>query len=91
MPQKEILCLGAGGKTLSPASRFECHQNHLMKLHTEQVEEATVNCGAIKPSRDLMKEPIRRTPPPPNGIGTPEFNKWLTLLKHCVGSQGLDQ
>lgn len=65
MPQKEILCSGAGGKTLSPASRFECHQNHLMKSHTEQVEEATVNCGAIKPSRDLMKEPTRRTPHPP--------------------------
>lgn len=33
----------------------------------------------------------KTNPPPPNRIGTPEFNKWLTLFKHCVGSQGLDQ
>lgn len=33
----------------------------------------------------------KTNPPPPKRIGTPEFNKWLTLLKHCVGSQGLDQ
>lgn len=72
MPQKEILCLGAGGKTLSPACRFEHHQNHLMKSHTEQVEEATVNRGAIKPSRDLMKEPARRTPPPPTTGSAPQ-------------------
>lgn len=85
MPQKEILCLGAGGKTLSPASRFECHQNHLMKLHTEQVEEATVNCGAIKPSRDLMKEPTRRTPHPPQQDRHPRIQQLADFVKTLCG------
>lgn len=38
-------------------------------------------------------ERTRKTNPPPprNRIGTPGFNKWLTSLKHYVGSQVLDQ
>lgn len=88
MPQKEILCLGAGGKTLSPASRFEHHQNHLMKLHTEQVEEATVNRGAIKPSRDLMKEPARRTPHPPQQNRHPRIQQVADFVKTLCGIPG---
>lgn len=90
MPQKEILCLGAGGKTLSPACRFEHHQNHLMKPHTEQVEEATVNCGAIKPSRDLMKEPVRQTPHPPQQDRHPRVQQVADFVRtlHGIPSPG---